>query len=346
MLHLTPAAEPARRSLGLALLAVTIVLSLVPGGRVGAQVLDDAAAPAALQRNSQTCLVNSPPAAYDLSTEQRAMIYRLYCSVFLRLPDADGFEYWVDLAERRGLDGPAIAAQFIISDEFRQRYGALSDRAFLDLVYRNVLGRAPDASGYAYWDEAMSRPRFGRNDLMLYFSDGDEFRQATRTTAPTPEKRSVAPVGSTSTGSNWLPAGMTARHAADAELATGTYDGSLCSGYGGQVAWRMPPYSMRWCVNMSPSFDQSTIDGVYVHEAMHARVGALFANRTRLSAEEQAEVTRVALLDSAANEGLSDFWAMRLVPGYEGNPRYAGYVFNNEIWDRLLADYPLGGRLP
>ena len=291
--------------------------------------------------SADTCLITTPPNDFDLSTDRRTMVYRLYCSVFLRLPDQRGFDYWVSLASRQNMAGSEIAAQFITSGEFQQRYGSLDDHAFLDLVYRNVLGRRPDARGYAYWDGVLAQPRFGRNDLMLYFSDSDEFRAATQTLAPRP-KSSTPPA----TGSAWLPEGMTARQASDAELSTGTFDPSLCSGYGGRVDWFTPPYDMQWCVNMPSHFDQITIDGVYTHEAIHARIGALFARRGGLTPTERAEVTRVALYDAPANEGLADFWAMRLVPGYEGSPDYADAVFNNEVWDTIFAKYPIGGALP
>ncbi len=194
---------------------------------------------------------------------------------FRRLPDRAGFDYWVELTAARGLDGTAVAAEFIVSPEFVQRYGSLDDHQLLDLVYRNVLGRP-----------------------------------------------------------------------ADAELATGTYDASLCSGFGGRVDWYTSPYEMRWCVNMDAPFAQESIDGVHVHEAIHARVGALFAYRHALTPQESAEVTRVAIESATANEGLADFWAMRLVPGHEGSPDYAAYVFNNAIWDELFARYPIGGPLP
>ena len=41
----------------------------------------------------------------------------------------------------------SVSAAFARSPEFTSRYGALSDGGFVDLVYRNVLGRSPDAAG-------------------------------------------------------------------------------------------------------------------------------------------------------------------------------------------------------
>ena len=73
----------------------------------------------------------------------RAPITRLYLSYFQRLPDASGLTHWSDRLEdqeehaQRGLGDVRS-----IVEEFKRKYGRLSDPAFVDLVYRNVLGRA------------------------------------------------------------------------------------------------------------------------------------------------------------------------------------------------------------
>ena len=75
---------------------------------------------------------------------------RLYRAFFLRSSDAQGRNYWLDQFER-GASLRRIADVFAASPEFVARYGALDDGGFVDLVYANVLGRAPDATGRAYW---------------------------------------------------------------------------------------------------------------------------------------------------------------------------------------------------
>lgn len=52
-----------------------------------------------------------------------------------------------------------------------------------DRVYRNVLGRAPEAGGYDYWVDQLGRGMI-RGELMIYFSDSDEFRTRTKDGRP------------------------------------------------------------------------------------------------------------------------------------------------------------------
>lgn len=101
-------------------------------------------------------------------------IYRLYRAFFLREPDGDGIVYWINQARYGRYPIGSIAEEFARSAEFWQRYGALADGAFVDLVYRNVLGRTAEAEGRAYWLGQL-RSGMRRGHLMLYFSDSVEF---------------------------------------------------------------------------------------------------------------------------------------------------------------------------
>ena len=102
-----------------------------------------------------------------------ANIARLYAAALGRLPDTGGMSYWeniyttvspaakasgaiVALAET-DIAGTltSIAAGFTGSNEFQQKYGSLSDAAFITQLYLNVLSRAPDTGGYAYWTDAI-----------------------------------------------------------------------------------------------------------------------------------------------------------------------------------------------
>lgn len=113
--------------------------------------------------------------AYDGSVDGfDGTIYRLYRAFFLREPDGDGVTYWINEARYGRYPVGSIAEEFARSAEFTQRYGTLPDGAFVDLVYRNVLGRAAEPEGRAYW---MGQLQSGmqRGHLMLYFSDSVEF---------------------------------------------------------------------------------------------------------------------------------------------------------------------------
>ncbi len=303
---------------------------------VGAASAAGAVAPTAVAPRVEACIGHEPPGRLQVTSTARASVYRLYCAAFLRLPDVGGLDYWTGELLARRIDVPSMAESFITSEEFLQRYGQIDDRTFLDLVYRNVLGRPFDDGGYRYWTNELARPRFDRGDLMIAFSDSAEFVSSTTTAA-----------AAASGNVTFVRTGMTARAAADTDLARGTYVASQCwpDRFGGNVRWVRGSWDLTWCVRSDPNWDPWVTDAVYVHEAFHARVSLLYIHRDALTAEQRAEVERV-IDDKAANEGLADLWTMRLVPNYEGAPQYAADLFTNAIWEDLFARYPLGGELP
>lgn len=89
-------------------------------------------------------------------------IYRLYKAAFDRVPDAGGLGYWIRQAEL-GKDTVRMATDFLYAEEFRQLYQVdmaqpLSTTQLKQLLtgfYQNVLGRAPDASGLDFYQQAV-----------------------------------------------------------------------------------------------------------------------------------------------------------------------------------------------
>lgn len=108
---------------------------------------------------------------------RRAEVARLYLAYFLREPDEDGYEYWVGVRQS-GRSLAQISAEFVASNEFRMRYGSLSNRQFIELIYRNVLRRAADAEGADYWTSTLDRG-VSRGDVMIGFSESTEFKNRT-----------------------------------------------------------------------------------------------------------------------------------------------------------------------
>ncbi len=109
-------------------------------------------------------------------------ITRLYLAVFSRDPDAAGHRYWVDVYIN-GISLPEIAAAFMVSTEWQQRIGTLNDAEFITLLYHNVLQREPDPDGMGYW-LGQAAAGLARTDMLLWFSEGEEFVQRTGTAAP------------------------------------------------------------------------------------------------------------------------------------------------------------------
>src|SRR5205814_794120 len=103
-------------------------------------------------------------------------VARLYFAYFLRIPDYNGMDFWIRYY-RSGNSLQSISNFFAQSVEFQSRYGSLDNGQFVDLVYRNVLGRAPDAGGFAFWKAELDSGRRTRGQVMLGFSESAEYRQ-------------------------------------------------------------------------------------------------------------------------------------------------------------------------
>jgi hypothetical protein len=101
--------------------------------------------------------------------------YRLYQAAFDRTPDRAGLSYWVNDLDH-GADLAGVAKNFIASAEFKAVYGdpaALTASQFVDLLYANVLHRAPDAAGKAYWQDQINQG-FPRERVLASFSESAE----------------------------------------------------------------------------------------------------------------------------------------------------------------------------
>ncbi len=103
----------------------------------------------------------------------RRPVARLYLAYFGRDPEAGGFDYWTGLLASGQVSLESISQEFSKSQEFINTYGALSNAGFVDLVYLNVLGRAGEAEGVAYWNGQLDGG-LNRGTMMTLFSESAE----------------------------------------------------------------------------------------------------------------------------------------------------------------------------
>ncbi len=101
-------------------------------------------------------------------------ITRLYWAGLDRDPDIAGFRFWLSVPDLSGL-----ATSFANSDEFRQRYDALDDRAYVDALYRNVLDRPGDAGGLDFWTGRLASGTT-RASVLASFAGSPEYVESTR----------------------------------------------------------------------------------------------------------------------------------------------------------------------
>jgi hypothetical protein len=76
-------------------------------------------------------------------------VAQAYAKYVGRSPDAQGLAYWIGQMQL-GLTDEQLEAQFIGSDEYVRTHGG-SDRAWVEGMYFDLLGREPDAAGWSYW---------------------------------------------------------------------------------------------------------------------------------------------------------------------------------------------------
>jgi len=116
-----------------------------------------------------------PPIPADPARWYRYQVARLYVAYFDRAPDYTGARYWNTIYARGDLSLAEISDAFADSTEFANRYQLVDNRRFVELVYRNVLDRKPDARGWDYWTALLNRGRLTRGELMVQFSESTEF---------------------------------------------------------------------------------------------------------------------------------------------------------------------------
>lgn len=99
--------------------------------------------------------------------------YRLYQAALGRAPDLAGLGYWIAQMED-GATLREVAGAFIQEQEFIRLNGSGGDPdAFATRLYLNVLHRAPDAAGLAYWVAALEGG-LDRADVLVQFSESAE----------------------------------------------------------------------------------------------------------------------------------------------------------------------------
>lgn len=100
-------------------------------------------------------------------------VARVYQATLGRHPDEAGLSYWRGTVEA-GFSLRELVPLFLSSPEAQARYGTQDDAGFLTTLYRNVLERAPDAEGYAYWGKNLAAG-MARADVVMLFSQSPEF---------------------------------------------------------------------------------------------------------------------------------------------------------------------------
>lgn len=192
---------------------------------------------------------------YRVATGSTDPLDRLYCAFFLRNPEPGGREFWTNqyLVTERPLT--SIAQSFTGVDEFANTYGSLTDRQFVELIYKNVLGRdlpLTEVSGPAFWTGQLSTGARNRGQVMVEFSESTEYQGRWTRNAPCPDAGKSRPTAVADSGTvlnagsveiNWsandvVPAGTTVAITSQGTKGTAADngDGTFTYNHGGSAS--------------------------------------------------------------------------------------------------------------
>jgi hypothetical protein len=102
---------------------------------------------------------------------------RLYRAFLGRAPDAGGLKFWIGRRRAGTWSLTRMADSFAASNEFKTKYGSLTNRQFVTRIYTDVLGRAADPSGVNYWTGKLDRREKTRGQVMVGFSESNEYKR-------------------------------------------------------------------------------------------------------------------------------------------------------------------------
>lgn len=102
--------------------------------------------------------------------------YRIYQAAFARTPDSAGLGFWMNSIDH-GANMTDVAQGFINSQEYQSVYGLVSNnRELVTKYYANILHRAPEAAGLAYWTDVLDHKAASVAQVLADISESAENR--------------------------------------------------------------------------------------------------------------------------------------------------------------------------
>ncbi len=119
-------------------------------------------------------LAAANPSGYWLERPYAKIVSSIYDVALDRLPERDGYEYWMGNLTRGLLAPKDLAKLFGQSAEFLGRFEAKSQEQFVRELYLEALGREPDIDGFNYWVGHLTRGTLARSDMVESFGFSNE----------------------------------------------------------------------------------------------------------------------------------------------------------------------------
>ena len=108
----------------------------------------------------------------NIAGQALAFVSHLYIECLGRNPDQSGLSWWTQLLLNKSMTAGGVARGFIFSDEFKRR--DTTDEEFVSILYKGLLGRDPDSSGYNFWLNKL-RSGWSREQVLNGFLGSSEF---------------------------------------------------------------------------------------------------------------------------------------------------------------------------
>ena len=131
-----------------------LVMTDHSGGTTNGQTINVTGASYLVFNGTGALTTNQYNSMMIVATGGDATIAKLYQSSLGRMPDLPGLEAWQHQLDAGLLSMSQITQDFLTSGEFTKNFGAqaaMSDATFINAMYHNILGRAPDATGATAW---------------------------------------------------------------------------------------------------------------------------------------------------------------------------------------------------
>lgn len=104
---------------------------------------------------------------------------RLYRTTLDRLPEQSSVAYYRDLLDRGADTLHTLVNNFTGSPELVELYGRTTDQDFVELLYRNTLGREGSAGDVNWYEARLGEGSMHRDDVVVGFSESPEHRELT-----------------------------------------------------------------------------------------------------------------------------------------------------------------------
>lgn len=113
---------------------------------------------------------------FDMFDANGVAAYKLYGGAFARTPDEAGVLFWKNDWLDAGRTLLEAANIFVQSAEFIAKYGnSISNQAFVDQLYLNILNRPGEEGGRNYWRDGLNDGTFDRATVLVNFTQLAEY---------------------------------------------------------------------------------------------------------------------------------------------------------------------------